>query len=205
MITMVRKAWSFPPVPLPISIASSVPEVLMWDHDERRSSVPDLVLRTPPNWTAVGFFSALGILHLSIALPAFLDGRWEGYLSLILAGAFVTAGTISARFRFELAILPDGKQLRLRHGTRRFHFERTVPFAAVHGVRVTLPVGQAAATIQLLCPHDDITCPPTAIPRQQALFLAMMLEVPLIKVSDRDSPHEAPIEAAAALSPDRQA
>ncbi|MDB5332066.1 MAG: hypothetical protein JWP03_3217, partial [Phycisphaerales bacterium] len=32
-----------------------------------------------------------------------------------------------------------------------------------------------------------IECPPTAVPRQEALLLAMVLEVPLIKVCEGDS------------------
>jgi len=39
-----------------------------------------------------------------------------------------------------------------------------------------------------VCRHEDILCPPTRIPRQQALFLAMAMDVPLIKVSDEEPP-----------------
>jgi hypothetical protein len=34
----------------------------------------------------------------------------------------------------------------------------------------------------VLCENEDVECPPTRIPRQQALFLAMAMNVRLIKV-----------------------
>ncbi|MGH7213536.1 MAG: hypothetical protein ACREIT_02050, partial [Tepidisphaeraceae bacterium] len=40
----------------------------------------DLTLRSPPNWTAVGFFGCLALLHYSIAVPSFWRGHTEGYL-----------------------------------------------------------------------------------------------------------------------------
>jgi len=42
--------------------------------------------------------------------------------------------------------------------------------------------------IELLCHLEDVPCPPTVIPRQQALFLAMAMNVPLIKVSEEERP-----------------
>jgi hypothetical protein len=48
--------------------------------------------------------------------------------------------------------------------------------------------GKVESRIEILCPFEQIECPPTAIPQQQALLLAMMLEVPLIKVCDEPSP-----------------
>lgn len=146
----------------------------------------DLVFRSGANWTAVGFLAGLGSLHLLIAVPAFLAGRWEGYLSLLLALVFLLASGVATRFRFELAILCSCKRLRLRTGVGRLRLERHVPFAAVHGVRLTLGDDRSptAARIELLCPYEDVECPPTPVPRQQALFLAMLLGVPLIKVSE---------------------
>ena len=50
------------------------------------------------------------------------------------------------------------------------------------------------AQYQLLCQGEDIPCPPTEIPRQQALFMAMALNVPLIKVSEDDASSTGRIE-----------
>ena len=158
-------------------------EQLDVERAARLSSPPDLVLRTPANWTAVAFFAALGLLHLLIAAAAFFAGRWEGYLSLALAIAFVGAAIVASRFRFELSIFPQRKVLRLRHGTRRFHSERLIPFSTVQGVRLTLAQRNAAeAKLEIVCALEEIVCPPSRIPRQQALCLAMLLAVPLIKV-----------------------
>jgi len=151
----------------------------------------DFVLRTPPNWTAVIFFAMLGGLHLSIAIPSLLVGRY-GYLSLILGTIFVTASLIGYRCRCEIALLPSQRRLRLRTGMgRRFCYERFVPFTAVRAVRLMVEPGLTArkseSLIELLCKGEDIPCPPTTIPRQQALFMAMAMNVPLIKVSDGET------------------
>jgi hypothetical protein len=158
-----------------------------------------LVLRTPPNWTAVGFLLMLGAVHLSIAIPSLLKGRWEGYLSLILGTLILSAGVTCGRVGCEVAVLPAERRVRLRTGLRKLHYERSVPFSAVRGVRLTICGGGGGggeakrrrrdndsreSLIELVCCLEDIECPPTTIPRQQALFLAMAMDVPLIKVSD---------------------
>src|SRR5436190_15537589 len=66
----------------------------------------DLILRTPPNWTAVIFFACLGGLHLFIATLAFMHWRIEGMMSLLLGTGFIVISLISWRVRVELAILP---------------------------------------------------------------------------------------------------
>jgi hypothetical protein len=148
----------------------------------------DLVFRTPPNWTAVGFLGMLGGLHLAIAIPAFLHHRWEGFLSLGFGCIFVVCSVVCSRCRFELAVLASQRRIRLRHGLSRCAFERFIPFPAVRAVRLTLSNqvkrNRPESRIELLCPYEDVECPPTAIPRQEALFLAMALNVPLVKVSD---------------------
>lgn len=185
----------------------------------------DLVLRTPPNWTAVGFFGLLGVMHLVLATLAFAGARWEGYLSLMLGAVFVAASAVAVAFRFEVAVLPSARRVRLRHGVGRLCVEQVVPFSDVRGVRLTFAgapevaagVAPAAppapgaeggevagastrkddrrrrtpeARIELLCPYDAIECPQTPIPRQEALYLAMALNVPLIKVSAGTVPGE---------------
>jgi len=153
----------------------------------------DVVLRAPPNWTAVGFFGMLGLLHLSISIPALIGGHWEGYLSLAFGTIFVSVAAASTRLRFELAVRPSDRRIRLRYGSARFALERSIRFAEVRGVRLTMTNGANGrkppeSKIELLCPLEDVLCPPTTIARQQALFLAMALNVPLTKVSDEEPP-----------------
>ncbi len=145
-----------------------------------------LVLRAPPNWTAVCFFALLGGLHLSIAIFTFFTGHWEAYLSLVLGTLFLSVSAISTRCRFEMALLGEQQKVRLRTGWGRFCFERSIPFSRIGGVRLTIGPERRPQEwcIELLSPYEDIQCPPTRIPRQQALFLALLLDVPLVKVSD---------------------
>jgi hypothetical protein len=155
----------------------------------------DYVLRTPPNWTAVIFLGMLGGLHLTIAIPSLFEGRY-GYVSLILGTMFVTVSIIGYRCRSEVAMLTSQRRLRLRTGMGRFCYERFVPFSSVRAVRVMVEPGltrdQTESLIELLCRGEDIPCPPTKIPRQQALFMAMAMNVPLIRVSDGSEPEVAP-------------
>ena len=156
----------------------------------------DLFLRTGPNWTAVGFFGMLGGLHLSVALPSIFDGRW-GYVSLIVGSIFVTASAVSYRFRAEVAMLTSQRRLRLRTGVGPFVYERFIPFRSVRAVRLMTEPGVRAKTteslIELLCHGEDVPCPPTPIPRQQALLMAMAMNVDLIKVSEDDAHGTPPV------------
>jgi hypothetical protein len=167
------------------------------DAEEKRPVPPfgDLVLRTPPNWTAVLFLGMLGGLHLSIALPSLWVGRY-GYLSLVIGTIFVVVSLIGYRCRFELALLNSQRRLRLRTGMGKLCYERFVPFSSVRAVRLMVEPGltkdQTESLIELLCRGEDIPCPPTKIPRQQALFMAMAMNVPLIKVSEGTGAEEAP-------------
>jgi hypothetical protein len=148
----------------------------------------DVTLCSPPNWTAVIFFACLSGLHCAIAFPAFYHGRWEGYLSLIFAVVFATVSIISYFARHEITLLPLGRYIRVRHRIGPVRFQRNIAFDDVHAVRLTLS-GSRESRIEILCDNEDIDCPPTAIPRQQALFLAILLGVQLIKVCDDTQLH----------------
>src|SRR4051812_8755215 len=85
------------------------------DELGRPPAVPpfgDLVLRSGPNWTAVWFFAMLGGVHLSVAIPSLLEGRW-GHVSLIVGTIFVTTSIVTHRFRSEIALLTSQRRLRL--------------------------------------------------------------------------------------------
>ena len=180
------------------------------DAPEGLPDVPpygDVVLRTPPNWTAVIFLGMLGALHLTIAIPSLLAGRWAGHLSLILGTIFVLVALIGYRCRFEIALLPSQRRVRLRTGLGRFCYERFVPFSAVRAVRLMIEPGTTRrggeSVLELLCRGEDIPCPPTQIPRQQALFMAMALNVPLIKVSEEEAPEAERMSEGLAVAPGR--
>lgn len=180
-------------------------------RDGERPAVPafsDLVLRSPPNWTAVCFLGMLGGLHLAVALPSLALGRWQGHLSLLLGVVFAAVALVGYRFRSEIALMPSQRRVRLRTGVGRLRYERFIPFSGVRAVRLTVEPGLRATSteslIELLCQGEDVPCPPTKIPRQQALFMAMALDVPLIKVSQEAPDTRPQTETADELTPLRR-
>jgi hypothetical protein len=142
----------------------------------------DLVLRFPPNWTAVIFLSILGSLHLCIAIPAFLTGHFEGEMSLLLGSVFLLAATGFRLLRSELSIVPAKKLIRQSVWLGRVWHSRETAFGHVREVRLFLAGPRGESHTQIVCHNDSVECPPTAIPRQQALYLAMMMDVPLVKI-----------------------
>lgn len=154
---------------------------------------PNLVLRTGPNWTAVGFLVLLAAVHLAMGGRAFASGRWEGYVSVGFGAIFTVATAVVFHVRREVAVLYHQGKLRLRTGVGRWSAERFVPFSCVHAVRVTLGASGSGrdSYVELICQVEDVPCPPTDIPRQLGLLLAMMIGAPLVKVSAEPPPHRA--------------
>src|SRR5690242_3381769 len=72
-----------------------------------------VILRSPPNWTAIIFFLALGVLHLSFAGSSFVAGHPEGYLSLFFGTAFSTIALGCWLACCQVAVLPSDKRVRL--------------------------------------------------------------------------------------------
>jgi hypothetical protein len=144
----------------------------------------DVTLQTPVHWTAVLFFAALAALHLFMAATAAHNGRWDGHLSLIFGVGFSAVAVTCGLVGTEVALLAQERRLRLRTGTRRFYYERSIPFTKIRSVRLTLLSARRprSSTIELVCDHEVIDCPPTSIPREEALCLAMTLGVRLVKV-----------------------
>jgi hypothetical protein len=158
-------------------------------QQDLRQEFPDLTIRTPPNWTAVLFIALLGALHIAVAVPAFLAGRWEGYLSAVFATILTAVAVVVYHLRSEVFVSSrlGCVRARLRAGPVRLT-DRRIPFAAVHGVRVTLGprASRDDSFVEILCAGfgGDVSCPPSNIPREQGLLLAMMLNVPLVKAWD---------------------
>jgi hypothetical protein len=148
----------------------------------------DLVMRYPPNWTAVIFFAVLSCLHLINGLGAFWKGKIEGELSAILGILFAVATAVALRLRNELAVRPSAGDLHLRTSLGRIWFERHIPFASVRSVRLFLggKTRLCESRIEILCDGESIECPSTRVPRQEALYLAMAMDVELIKICEGD-------------------
>ena len=144
----------------------------------------DVTFRSPPNWTVVLFFAGLAGLHWYMAISAMAKGRFDTFMSLVLGPAFTIVALVSWRLAKEITFMPAARRIRVRSGLRRFYFQRLVRFTDIRSVRVTLfhPHDPKAATIELLLDRETIEFPPTDVPRQEALALAMALNVPLMKV-----------------------
>lgn len=159
---------------------------------ELKSHPQAVVLRWPPNWTAVSFFGALGLLHLGIAVAAFWSHRWEAHMSLVFGTLFTAVALICLTTRHEVAIVPQRRRIVLRMRIGLFRWERSLPFSRVENVRVTLLGDQGESTVCIVSPDEDIELPPTRTPRQQALLLAMTMGVRLVKVyADAPAPEPA--------------
>ena len=170
-----------------------VPDSSLCESALAQRAVQEFTLISRPNWTAIIFLCALAFLHFSIAIPAFLKGRWEGYMSAGLACIFTTAAILTHKVRSEIRFQPRARRIQVHNGIGRLAYARSIPFADVHAVRLTLPSTRDAsdARIEVLCDNEDIDCPPTTIPRQEALYLAIMLNVQLIKVESEARPNRA--------------
>jgi hypothetical protein len=152
-----------------------------------------LVFRYPRNWTAVAFFGALGCLHLSMATTALLHYRWEAHMSVVFGTLFLLVAIACVLVRHEVIVLsaPERRRVLVRTSLGRVTMERATPFAAVSLVRVTL-LGRAhsESCVSIVCAHDEIEMPPTKTPRQEALLLAMTMDVRLVKVYGEGPPPE---------------
>jgi hypothetical protein len=165
---------------------------------------PDVILRSSPNWTIASLLAIPGGLHLGIAAWTALHGRWEAYMSFIIGTALLSAACATAMFRTEFAVRVSCRHIRRRTGIGRWNLERVTPFDGVSAVRLTLAGGNLRqARIEIICPMEEIDFPPTPVPRQEALLLAMMLDVPLIRIGDGagQSPDDPDIAAQQRPSP----
>jgi hypothetical protein len=151
---------------------------------DRSIVATNVTLRTRPNWTVVLFFAGLCALHAYMAISALVHKHFETFMSLILAIGFGIVALVFWRIRREMTFVQESRQLRVRTGLHRLYYERLIPFADIRGVRLTLlhPRDPKAATIELVCDREVIECPPTTVPRQEALCLAMTMNVHLTKV-----------------------
>src|SRR5205823_12257041 len=108
---------------------------------------------------------------LFIVATSFLHHRWEAFMSVIFGIFFAVVAIVCRLVHTELAIQRSGRRVRVRTGTRRVFFERLIPFGRIRSVRLTLlhPKSPQSATIELVCDHEVVECPPTRVPREEAL------------------------------------
>lgn len=132
-------------------------------------------------WTYFTFFSALAIFHAAVAAVALHERQPEGNMSLVFAVLFLLLAVGSLFVGCELAIVHTQRVIRLRTGFPKLYFERRIHFEDIQAIRLT--TAHNGALIELLCEERQISCPPAKYPRQQALMMAIALDVKLIRVS----------------------
>jgi hypothetical protein len=149
----------------------------------------ELVIRFPFHWRAIIFFGTLALLHSINAGIAVWNRRIEGELSLIFASLFIFLTFVSIFLRTELAICRSANEIRLRRRLGRIWNQRSIPFENVYAVRLFLSENghRQNSQIEILCNEENIECPQSCIPRQQALCLAVAMNVELIKVCYDDT------------------
>ena len=130
----------------------------------------------------------MSFLHLINGLGAFWKGRIEGEMSTVLGVAFAIATAVALRLKNELAVRPSAGDLHLRTSLGRIWYQRHIPFQSVRSVRLFLSGKRRLcdSRIEILCQDESIECPSTRVPRQEALYLAMAMDVELIKISEAE-------------------
>jgi hypothetical protein len=156
--------------------------------------VGTVTLRAPRNWTIILFLAGLGALHFVMATMAFAHGQWAGFLSFAFGIIFLLAAAVAWMIRSDVNVIAAERAVLLRTGIRGFGYQRVVPFSQIRLVRLMMPPAASdpiSATIEIVCHREVIECPPTRIPRQEALCLAMLMKVRLVKVFGDDASQDA--------------
>jgi len=156
------------------------------DSAAKPFTLRELVLHGKPNFAAAIFFAFIASLHAYIAVHSLSTQLWEGLISTLLGGCFSAVAVMCALVRSDISICPRERTIHLRCGVGGLANNRNVPFTDVRAVRVTLWQSRRGqqSRLEILCNGEEIPCPPTTIPRQQALYLALVMNVRLIKISD---------------------
>jgi hypothetical protein len=146
---------------------------------------PTLVMRTRPSRAAVIALSALALIQFAIAGPGLVARPARVGLALTFGTTFALLAVACWTWRVEYRVLPAKRLLRVSAGFGRLSVRRKIPFRRIRGVRLTVSgAGRHASEsrVDLICDREELRCPSTPIPRQQALCLAILIRVPLTKV-----------------------
>lgn len=151
------------------------------------SNWPDVVTRSPTNWTAVTMFGLLAVVHLAIGLVLWHSsgGRsLAGDGGLILASVLAMLALASGLARREVAVLGRQRVVRLSLSVGPVYRYRYINFRQVRAVRLTIRESRIGlpdeAQIDLVCEGRSITCPPAVFARQQAAGMSVAMGVRLI-------------------------
>lgn len=153
-------------------------------------SPTDVLLRSPINWPLVITAIVLGGLHFVVAAIHADRGSWTAPVAGLIGALLLLTALVVACSQRDVEISVTLGLIRTRRGLGRLAHKRAVPVSRVHAVRLTQidQHGHHQSRIDLLCDRGEIPCPTTDMPRQQALLMAMTLNVRLIKIWQSSTP-----------------
>ena len=146
----------------------------------------DLILHGRPYWLAGVFSCLMATLHIYIAVHALASNSIEAVICSSLAVCFLFVACFCVLTRHQIAICPTSREIRIQRRFASFVLDRELPFGCVRAVRVTLWQSRRGpqSRLEILCNGEELPCPPTKIPQPEALYLALVMNVRLIKVSN---------------------
>src|SRR4029078_731616 len=117
------------------------------------------------------FLAGLGALHFTMATMAFAHGQWAGFLSFAFGIIFLSVAALAWMIRSDVNVIAAERAVLLRTGIRGLGYQRVVPFSQIRLVRLMMSTNADPlnARIEIVCHREVIECPPTRIPRQEAL------------------------------------
>ncbi len=129
-------------------------------------------------------------MQLAMAGYMLWHGRWAGLLSLTFGCMFTLAAFACLLVHSDICIFRTEKHVRLSTGIGSFCYERLIRFDHIDSIRLTLMNRRSVrnSRIEIVCSNEVIECPPTDVPRQEALCLALLLNARLVKVYGYDMP-----------------
>jgi hypothetical protein len=160
------------------------------EHNNMPMNSCGLCLKYPANWPLVAFLGVLALLHLGIAMIAYSARPAEAQICLLVGSFFAGAALLAGLMHHELVIRPDRGCLSMCRSLGFLRLERKVPFDQVQSVRLTFTpsTSMEKPRIDVLCGGRAIASPMTLVPRQQALCMAMLMNVELIRIYSRQEP-----------------
>jgi hypothetical protein len=153
-------------------------------------SPTDVLLRSPVNWPLASIAAITGVLHLLVAALYLPHAIWTAVIAGVMGAGFLLLSVLVLGCQRDVEISMTRGLVRTRRGIGPFARQHVTPVAHIHAVRLTQidRHGRHQSRIELLSERGNISCPTTDMPRQQALLMAMTLNVQLIKIWQSSTP-----------------
>lgn len=153
-------------------------------------SPADVSLRTRCNWPAATTAATLSLLHVGVAWMHRGQSGWAAGVAVTLGAVFAALAIAMLLCYREVELNVSRRCVRIHRGLGRLSAVRHIPFSQIEAVRLTQldRYGRHRSRIELLCEGENLRCPITDAPRQQALLMAMAINARLIKIWQSTTP-----------------